>query len=563
MSVYPALACLVFHFEGQTECVSIIFFTLAGENKNMISVKKLSLLILLVVSFSSCVKETEKPSWELGVLSPIIETTIDVNDIIPDSFLSISPDKQVKVVYNSVLYRLALDTLFNNKTDITVSNFWLPFNYPLKPDCTFLAFNSTRKFDFDLAMLRQVIVDNGFLTIVATNKYTEELVCTYSLPAAKKNGKPLTIIETVAAAPSKTQAFTFSKTYDIRGYEIDFTHKGQSVNTIEYFITAKLSPKANPYTISAFDTFQVRTYFSDVNLYYAKGYFGNDFYNIGPSITKVDVFRKVKSGSFSLDQAKMYFRIENGLGVDARFFVNQIKTINTNSGIEIPITGSFVSSNINIGRALETHNPLNLVQFTDLVFDVDNNLAKQIIENMPDQISYKFNLETNPLGNISNGNDFLFKSFPLKASVGIEIPFNTRFNMLEFEEKFKFHYSQSENSELKNAKFSVIADNGYPFDAFIQFYMLNNKGQVIDSLLNVPGNKVLSADLDIGGKTIGKKRTVLTFTVNQSKLDKMYQTTDMFVNVKINTSSAVGTVKIYDYQKMDIKLIGNLKILVN
>ena len=81
--------------------------------KNSFGVKAIFyFFISIVILVSSCRKEDKKPSWETGIVTPLIKSSLGINDIVTDTLLVANPDSSLKLVYENHLYNIALDSLF-------------------------------------------------------------------------------------------------------------------------------------------------------------------------------------------------------------------------------------------------------------------------------------------------------------------------------------------------------------------------------------------------------------------------------------------------------------------
>ncbi|MCE9537744.1 MAG: hypothetical protein K8R85_00785, partial [Bacteroidetes bacterium] len=76
--------------------------------------KKISVLISLLffVLIFSCRKELEKPFWNTEVLAPLINASLNINNLLPDSILQANADSSMKIVFQNDIYKLAMDTIF-------------------------------------------------------------------------------------------------------------------------------------------------------------------------------------------------------------------------------------------------------------------------------------------------------------------------------------------------------------------------------------------------------------------------------------------------------------------
>jgi hypothetical protein len=73
------------------------------------------LLFLLVLTVFSCKHELEKPNWDIDLIVPIANTTININSIVKDSIISINENDSglISLIYEEKIIDLNLDSIIN------------------------------------------------------------------------------------------------------------------------------------------------------------------------------------------------------------------------------------------------------------------------------------------------------------------------------------------------------------------------------------------------------------------------------------------------------------------
>ena len=530
------------------------------EKQKMLIKKYLIILSGIILFLPSCQKDPKSPSWDIDVLAPIIESTIDIYDIFDDSLTTTNSDNSVNLVFDEVIYEFSLDTLFNIPDTITDELFQLPVNLLVQPGQKIVDYSKTSKIKIHNAEITNLIVDSGFIDFEVLNTIKEDIVCTYTIPSAILNGNSLVIKETIPAATN--QATYFTKKVSIAGYNIDLKGSGNSSNTLNYNVIMEISPNASPVMLTSQDSFVVKAKIVELMPYYAKGYFGSDDFIVAPTSTDVKIFDIINDGKFDFEKVNASFVIENGFGIDARFKMNYLTSINSKTNNVVSLNSSFIGNSTNISRASETYVPANPVALNIYTFPLDNPNIKKFIQNMPDKIGYSLDIKSNPLGNVTSGNDFYYKNHKLKAYFNMEIPLSITLDELSLQEIVDFDINKNDKKSIKDGVFTLIADNGFPFSVIIQFYMLDENETIIDSLLTTT-NFVLSAPIDFNHKVIGKKRTILKMPVSEEKMNKLYNTKKLMIEARLNTAGMGQHIKIYDDYKLDIKLSGDFNYTLN
>jgi hypothetical protein len=67
--------------------------------------------VLLTLIFNSCRRDDDQASWEVDLLTPLVRSSMGIESLLTDTLLESNPDSSLKLVYQSHLYNLTLDTL--------------------------------------------------------------------------------------------------------------------------------------------------------------------------------------------------------------------------------------------------------------------------------------------------------------------------------------------------------------------------------------------------------------------------------------------------------------------
>jgi len=166
---------------------------------------------------------------------------------------------------------------------------------------------------------------------------------------------------------------------------------------------------------------------------------------------------------------------------------------------------------------------------------------------------------TNPMGNISSGNDFVYYNNPLKAILDMEIPLSLIASNLTLTDTVDFDLGENTGT-IESGTLSLYADNGFPFSAQVQLYLLNDNMQVTDSLL-FP-DMITAPALNGNYMVIRPARSVIQIPLPGEKISRLYQTKKMRVVARFNTAGAGHHVKIYEQYRLDLKLTGDFSYMI-
>ena len=524
-----------------------------------------SILLLLLVGnlfLSSCRKEMEKASWDTDILAPIISASMNINNILPDSILQANADSSMKIVFNNDLYKIDIDTLFNI-ADTTIHNgYALPFPTTLNPGQV-LPFPSSTSTTYSLPgiELKMVIIKSGFVSFKVKSKIREVTQYVYSIPCATDAlgnpfSKPFTVPARVGSTPG-----VYNQTFDLTGYTIDLTGPlGTQINTIYTGLTAQVSAIAlDTVLVTPADSLIIDNTFYDIIPYYAKGYFGNNTYNVGPSTSDFTLFDRIVDGTLQLEDVDFNFKLENPIGMDARLYVTNISSINTRTATTINLTNSMIGSTININRAAESGG-IVYPTYANFPLNTTNSNIKPMIENLPNKFGYSMQIITNPLGNISGSNDFIYSDRLMKASLDMEIPLSLVANNLTLQDTLDLNISQTGGTQnINEGTITLFANNGFPFDAQLQMYLLDESNVVTDSIF---GYANVEAPINAALRVIGKKLTKIAVPISESKMNLLYDTKKVVLKIKFNTSAQPQYIKIYSEYSIDVKLVGDFNYTI-
>ena len=520
----------------------------------MIKQFHLYFFLLLPLIFFSCSKELGKPSWDTEIVAPIFKTSLSINNIIPDSLLTYNSDNTINLVYNYDLFDLKLDTMVHLSENLSRDGWAFPISIRVPPGIVLDSINSISPLDITPAQLSEIIIDKGNLFYDIRNRIKDKLIYSYSVPGATLNNIPFTSSIKVPAANSSSEAID-TGSFDMSGYTLKLQTGKYLYNTISSFTKIQIDPKADTILIKPQDSIVYTLKFKNIKIYYAKGFLGSENYSIKQDTTSIDFFNKIKSGTIGFEKVKVNIEIINNIGMDAYIIMNQLTAINSRTNQVSSLAGSAIGSAMTIARARETGNPANPVSPTSYFMNFDNTNIKNLLENLPDKIACSFNLNTNPLGNISGGNDFFYSDYGVKIKLNMEIPLSLQSNNLVLKDTIAADINI--DSQLRNGTFNLIIDNGFPFNATVQLYLLNNNHQLIDSL-PFTNNLVASAPIDINNKVTNPSHTILPIPVSENRLFNLRQTKYIIACVKINTAGLGQYVKIYKDYKFNIKLSGDI-----
>lgn len=531
----------------------------------MLKTSKILFLLAIIGFFSSCQKDFERPNWDVDLLAPLVKSTLTLDDLIPDSIIQVNPDTSLKLVYQTNIFDVDMDSLFTIP-DTTVSDVYvIPLSSIASPGNSFYSTDEELKLNINNGVeLNYAVVESGFIEIEIFSEIKEKIIITYTIPSATLNGDTLVVNELIDEWTPAQDGY-IKKVIDISGYTLDLTGISKAeINTIVTRAVGVVDTNASASVlISSGEKITYKNTMRDIVPYYVKGYFGSQQYTFGPETTNLTVFDKIIAGSLGIDQVDVNLDFENGFGVDAQVIMNQFSTINTNSGSSASLTHAIIGAPLNINRAQETF-AIPEVNYSNynVFMNTSNSNIDQLVEVLPNQIQYEIDMNVNPLGNVSGGNDFVFKKHPLKINLNVEFPLSLIATNLTLADTVDLSLSSDNTKgEIIDGILYLYAENGFPFDAVIMLDLYDESMNFIKNL--TVNNQILAAPVDASFRATQKKSSKIDIPLSGADIDNLYQSGKVVVRIAFTTQPQAQHLKIYEDYAIDIKLVGDFTYNVN
>lgn len=212
---------------------------------------------------------------------------------------------------------------------------------------------------------------------------------------------------------------------------------------------------------------------------------------------------------------------------------------------------TIIGSSLNIMRATESNNPNNPVYPKHYSYDISNSNLDQMLEIMPDSFLFHLSGILNPLGNISSGNDFIYFDKGVESKIKLEIPFNFSINNLVIENTSSFSFNEE---SVLGGTLNIYLENKFPFDLDLQFYLMNEQDQLIDSLFHQ--STTIMHGFTVNRIITGAAPTILKVNLTKNLLNKLSQTKNILIKARVN-SDQNQTHQLYSHYGLDIKIVGD------
>ena len=396
-------------------------------------------------------------------------------------------------------------------------------------------------FELGSARLTEIGIKTGSVIINAVSTLPDTGTIIYAIPSLTKNG---VIFETVLKVPPNINGEPTQFTFSFDGYVMDLTGEdgrvgGDTVNTIYATLEAYLDSTGELETIHKVDSFYLfNEYFFTPE--YAKGYIGQDTLAFGPETIETDVFDFIQSGSIELESAKISIAIDNYIGADASFQINNLSALNDETEVSAQIDNNTLHV---IERAIlsvqnnitPTHKKINIE-------------ANEMLAIFPNKINTSATFYLNPNGQ-SEIEDFLYPEFPIEVGLSIEIPLSLIATNLTFTDTNELEIENT--SEIDIERIYITIENGLPFSANLSLILLDESNNIIDTLTH--NTTVFPAQLDANNIVTNSETT----TIDMDYTD--FESVNKIVSISsFSTAQNNEFINIYFDYELDITISAKL-----
>lgn len=526
-------------------------------------VASLLLCALLLAGSTGCRKDAPPPQWDVDLLLPLVKGSLDIRDLIADSLLETGQDGVVMLRYSDVLFDLSLDTILQAPDTSFDHRFALPVPGPLQfgPGVQFYDQQDVTRFDLGDVQLRRLVLREGFLDLSLRNMIQSVVIGSFSLPGATFQGETLTREQAVGPG-TPGMPTTAVTTVDISGYSFDLRGPlGNGVNTLASAVSARLDPNGQGASVTNMDSLIALITYRGLVPQYALGYFGSQVYEAEEEETTLDLFNPVIAGAIDLDQVTMRLKVSNGLGADVQVFIRELISENSRTGNIVPLSHAILNGPVNLTRALDlgwTALPFML----ERVLDNGNSNIDLFVENLPDRLRYALEVRLNPLGDISNGNDFLYHDSRIEARAELEIPLRFSATGLTLETTITPELGGNADAHaLQSGRLMLFAENGFPFDAQVELAIVDEGGTVL-SQVDVPGtvpHGFLNGEGLVTAPGVGR----LDITLAPPQVDLLHTGGRFRLRAVLNTAQQGTLLPILEHYRIDLRITAAANYILN
>lgn len=437
------------------------------------------LIFCVFLAFFSCTKK--ETAWNIDLEAPLLHDTLSLANWMNDSSLT-SSNGEIQVNLTRTLLDLGLSDLIQIP-DTSIVQLFSPIftlnNIP--PGTTFVNAIEEHSFDLEDVQLKNIRVLDGRVKVKVLNPLGTKVLFKVQLPGVTKNGAVFehnySVEAGTIASPNVQEEWL-----DISDYQIDLRgQSGLEYNVLQTKLTLSTDPNGPQVSISSSYDFKFEASLESIKVDYAKGYFGSKIF-ADTALFQLNFMNKILEGSLDLPEMAMQINIENGMKVPLRGQLHYLKNTNQNGNV-VQLTAPSIGPSVYVTPATGSWSSLqsNGVQ---LDFDATNSNLESFLENLGANNEVAYEVQLNPWGNTSAGNDEVFPNSRLKVTASAQLPLKLGLNGLTLRDTFNIELSQNQSSShVQSGVVSLDVINGFPFSCDPVLYFMNENGQIIHSMI--------------------------------------------------------------------------------
>jgi hypothetical protein len=519
----------------------------------------LSAICILTV-YQSC--KPEFPTWEANTVFPLFNSRMYISDFAGDTLLVQDEDSLLNLYYDYNLTDFDIDSLISGLDTVAAYTYTSPFSITLSPGSQIISKSEVGKLSLQDVYLKVMEMSQGKIMIKTANTYTQPIRIEYSLPDASINGIPFTVTREIPAAISPAKPYQYEEEITFTNLRWLFFSQGlANFNCFNSSFKVWISSNATENVlVNAGDPFTFFLGFKDLNISYARGYFGQHHYGFDEE-SDVDMFKKISVDQFNIDKVALTLEVTNNIGMDLRLRFRQLTGKNTMTGNSVNYEGPWLNTPIQIARATETSPEGGLAQPMSYSYDLSvNSNLKQFIENLPGRILTSLEFDLNPLGNVSGGNDFYYGK-PLMANLVFKMPLNFSLQNLRITDTLTFS-KDFLKSQIQSLTIKAIVQNCFPLEFNMSLGFLDSSNVLLSShQFDMP---VKASPVSSNGRTSGPEQSTVFLHISGAELN-MIRNEAAYISISASVSSkpAGDLVKIYSDYFLDIRTFAMLNLLIH
>lgn len=508
------------------------------------------IVLMFLLIFFSCRKD---PSWQSEYEIPLFNDKLTLADLVADSLIRSDTDQTAILVINKDLISITTDSFVSLPDSLFYLKYILPIGVVVPPNTLVLQKTESKYFDLGGPELTQLRIKSGKLFIRAFNYVHDQALIEYTIESSSLNGLP---VKMTGLMPSYPLTGQFLETYiPIDGMFLDLTQSYRHKNSIKSTIKIYANPYADTNVVVNYgDSINILIEFRDIIIDYARGYFGSTQVEVSET-SNFSFFKDLGVDFLDLNDVKMKLSLSNYIGADAIFTIDYLTGIGKQT---ISLQNEWMGKPIFLSRAQENPPFSGMVIPSEFNIDLSQGNLEEFIENLPSQILFKVRAYVNPLGNVSNGNDFVYHGNGLKFHLNAEIPLKVAFSNLTLKDTFDYKIPELDRFNIEEIILTFECWNSFPIDAFLKLYILDAQSQLLDSLTT--DAPISGAYTNTYGYVSSPRQSIFHLVVPNEKVKHLLNGSKMIIKATFSTNQGNNKVHISTESSISIKIKSFIKL---
>lgn len=490
------------------------------------------ILLLFLLALVACKKKGT--TWNTDWIAPAVNDTLRLSSLFNDSTLVAGASNTINVDLTRTILNIGLSDFLSIPDTTIKQNFNPQLNLSNVP-AGYQFVNSIEEHEINLnpIQLKKIRVSQGEIQIKVSNPIGTKAFFTIQLPGVTRNGvlfeKNYIVDAGTVLNPGMAEEFL-----DISNYDIDLRgEQGLDFNLIQSKLIIKTDPNGPAISISTSNVFRFEATFSNLKIDYAKGYFGNQIFE-DLSTFNVPYFNNITEGSITLPNTALQINIENGMKLSLKGKITQANNTNVN-GNTVNLNSNLLNNAFYISPATGVWNTLTPT-FQQLNFDENNSNIKNYLENLGSTHTIGYQLQLNPWGNVSGGNDEIFPSSKIKLKVKAQMPLSLAANGLTLKDTFDLDLEQDDSkTHIESGKIAMKVTNAFPLSCDAVLYLMDSSNVILHTVIaNAQISSALLGTLD-AADGLYKKNSNLDFVLTDAVLKDINKIKKVIVEARFDT----------------------------
>jgi hypothetical protein len=493
---------------------------------------KFYFLFLVVIALASCRKESTR--WNSDWSAPVLNDTLTLMNWVNDSTLNVNNSGYYDVNLQRELFRFDLNSIVGIPDTTLQNNFSIPSSINVPPGYSFVNQTEERDLQLDPVELTKIHLKKGQIAILLRNPYPTKVICSILLPGVKKNGIAISATMVVAAG-SLLNPTSGTKIVDLAGSQMDLTGlSGGSNNKLLSKITVTSDPNGPSVTSTSSYVTQVYATIQNVELEYAKGFFGQQ--TIADTVeTDVEILKKWIDGTIDLPSLNLNLKLTNGIKAMGRINLKEMITTKSN-GSSTVLTSSQMNIPQNVNSASGSWSNL-IPSETNFTFQTNNSNIQDFLENAGPKIKLVYEFALNPMGNISGSWNEIFPNSAVKLDLNLTMPLGFALDKFTVTDTFKLDFAnyQKQLDQARSGEMIIDLKNAFPIEGGLMLKFIDEYEQTLVALSEFKTIKscLFGSTSSSSGTQIQETQIVWQFTEEDFK--KLSSTKNIIVIGKFNT----------------------------